>query len=69
MENNPVQNNAVIFWIGLVVAFVGLAATAWYLFGPQLHVKHAILTFLVATGGAVLASFSRPRPPVSSTER
>ena len=65
MENNPVQSNAVFFWIGLVVAFLGLAATAWYIFGPQLHVKHAILTFLIAVAGAVLASFARPRRPLT----
>jgi len=67
MENNPVENKPVFFWIGLVLIFVGLGATAWYLFGPQLHIKHAILTLLVAAGGGVLASFARPRGPVSTT--
>ena len=65
-RNNPVENNPLVFWIGLVLGFVGLGATAWYLFGPQLHVKHAILTFLVAVGGAVLASFSRPRGTIAT---
>ena len=55
------QNNALFFWLGVVVAIVGLAATAFYLFGPQLHVKHAIAAFLVAVAGGVAASFARPR--------
>jgi hypothetical protein len=55
------QNNPLFFWLGLVVAIVGLGATVYYLFGPQLHVKHAIVTFLVAVAGGVAASFARPR--------
>ncbi len=56
MENNPL-----LFWVGIAGGVVALAATGYYLFGPQLHVKHAIVTFLIAVAGGVLASFARPR--------
>ena len=66
MQN--VQNNTVVFWIGLVVLFAGLVAAFLYLigphvaiFGPGIRVKHGILALVVAIAGGVLASFARPR--------
>ena len=69
MVNNLVHNNPLLFGLGLVILFAGLGATGFYLFGPQLHVKHAMLTFLAALAGLVLASFARPRRPVSTSPR
>jgi hypothetical protein len=71
-QNNPLQNNPLAFWAGLVLLFGGLLATVFYLFvrtaqeslilpGPTLRLKHIILSLLVTAAGAVLASFARPR--------
>jgi polyferredoxin len=71
-QNNPLQNNALAFWAGLVLFFLGLLALLFYLFvrtaqeslimpGPTLRIKHIILALVLAAAGAVLASFARPR--------
>jgi hypothetical protein len=63
-----VQNNPVLFWLGLVILFAGLVAAFLYLvgphvsiFGPTIRVKHGIVSLIVAVAGGVLASFARPR--------
>ena len=72
MEDNPLQNNALAFWAGLVLFFVGLIGIVFYLFvrtstesailpGPTFRLKHFIIALLVAAAGAVIASFARPR--------
>ena len=72
MQNNPIQNNPMAFFVGIVIFFIGLLATVFYLFvrtateslilpGPTLRLKHIILALVVAAAGAVLASFARPR--------
>jgi hypothetical protein len=67
MENNPVQNNPTVFWLGLVVAFIGLLAMAYYVFVSTGHPrwKHTVLFLVIALGGAALASFARPRASIS----
>ena len=71
-QNNPLQNNPLAFWAGLVLLFGGLLATVFYLFvrtaheslimpGPTLRLKHIILSLAITAAGAVLASFARPR--------
>jgi len=78
MQENPLQNNAMAFWAGLVLIFVGLAGVAFYLFvrtsseslllpGPHFRLKHFIVALVILAAGAVLASFSRPRPEAMST--
>lgn len=78
MQNNPLQNNALAFWAGLVLFFVGLIAFFVYLFvrtaheslimpGPTLRLKHIILAVVIALAGIVLASFARPRSTSIST--
>lgn len=71
MENNPVENNPTVFWLGLVVAFVGLLGMAYWLFVATGHprVKHTILFLVIAAAGAALASFARPRASMSETTR
>ena len=72
MEDNPIQNNALAFWAGLVLFFVGLVGMIFYLFvrtatessilpGPTFRLKHFIIALLVAVAGAVIASLARPR--------
>jgi hypothetical protein len=67
-----IQNNPVFFWLGLVILLVGVVTAFLYLvgphvafFGPGIRVKHGIVCLIVAVAGAVLASFSRPRPATS----
>jgi hypothetical protein len=73
MQTNPIQDNPMAFWAGLVLFFIGLVATVFYLFvrtaqenlimpGPTLRLKHIILALLIGAVGAVIASFARPRP-------
>ncbi len=57
-----------LFWVGLVMIFIGLAAAWLYIigphiafFGPERHVKHGLAAIAVAVAGVVLASFYRPR--------
>lgn len=81
MEDNPLQNNALAFWAGLVLFFVGLVGMIFYLFvrtatesaflpGPTFRLKHFIIALLVAAAGAVIASFARPRnTTISQTSR
>jgi hypothetical protein len=81
MQDNPIQNNPMAFWAGLVLFFIGLLATVFYLFvrtaqeslimpGPTLRLKHIILALAIALVGVVIASFARPRSPsASSTPR
>lgn len=66
MENNPVQNNPTVFWLGLVVAFIGLLGMPYWLFAATGHPrwKHTILFLVVALAGAALASFARPRTSI-----
>jgi hypothetical protein len=68
MQSRSLQNNPLLFWLGLVMAFAGIVAAWLYLigphlaiFGPGLHVKHGLASIAVAVAGAVLASFTRPR--------
>jgi len=72
MGNNPIQNNPMAFFVGVVVFFIGLLAMVFYLFirtaheslilpGPTLRIKHIILALVIALAGAALASFARPR--------
>jgi hypothetical protein len=74
MQNNPIQNNPMAFFVGVVIFFIGLLATVFYLFvrtateslilpGPTLRLKHIILALVIALAGAVIASFARPRSP------
>jgi hypothetical protein len=76
MANNPIQNNPMAFFAGVVIFFIGLLATVFYLFvrtaheslimpGPALRPKHIILALLIALAGAALASFARPRGPAT----
>ena len=68
MQNSPLQNNPLVFWVGLVFFFVGIVAAWLYLIGPHfaifspgVHIKHGLAAILVAAVGAVVASFARPR--------
>jgi ABC-type antimicrobial peptide transport system permease subunit len=72
MQGNPIQNNPMAFFVGVVIFFIGLLATVFYLFvrtaqeslimpGPTLRPKHIILALVIALAGAVIASFARPR--------
>jgi hypothetical protein len=73
MQDNPLQNNPMAFWAGLVLIFVGLAGVIFYLFvrtaseslifpGNHFRLKHFIVSLLILAAGAVIASFARPRP-------
>ena len=73
MQNNPIQNNPMAFFVGVVIFFIGVLATVFYLFvrtsteslilpGPTLRLKHIILALVIALVGVVIASFARPRP-------
>jgi hypothetical protein len=75
MQSNWLQNNPLIFWVGLVLMFLGLVAAFLYLvgphiamFGPGIRVKHGLAALVIAIGGAALASFARPRGPVTSDQ-
>jgi hypothetical protein len=79
MQNNPIQNNPMAFFAGIVIFFIGLLATVFYLFvrtsteslilpGPTLRPKHIILALVIAAAGAVIASFARPRDSVTSDQ-
>jgi len=59
MENNPIQNNPMAFFVGVVIFFIGLLALVFYLFvrtateslilpGPTLRIKHIILALVIA---------------------
>jgi hypothetical protein len=72
MQDNPLQNNPLAFWAGLVLFFVGLLGIVFYLFvrtatesailpGPTFRLKHFLVALIVAIAGAVIASFARPR--------
>jgi hypothetical protein len=72
MQSNPIQNNPMAFFVGVVIFFIGLLATVFYLFvrtaqeslilpGPTLRLKHVILALVIAAAGVVIASFARPR--------
>jgi uncharacterized membrane protein len=81
MQDNPLQNNPMAFWVGLVLIFVGLAGTLFYLFvrtsseslilpGNHFRLKHFIISLVILAAGAVIASFARPRSdsmPTSNT--
>ena len=67
-----IENNPLAFWAGLVLVFVGLAGAIFYLLvrtaseslilpGPVFRLKHFVLSLVVLSAGAVLASFARPR--------
>jgi hypothetical protein len=79
MQNNPIQDNPMAFFAGVVLFFIGLLATVFYLFvrtateslimpGPTLRLKHIILALVIALAGAALASFARPRGPATSDQ-
>ena len=68
MQNNPLQNNPLVFWVGLVLIFAGLIAAWLYIIGPHIaffgpgrHIKHGLVAIAVAVAGAGIASFARPR--------
>jgi hypothetical protein len=74
-----VENNPLVFWAGLVLAFLGLAGAIFYLFvrtasesailpGPVFRLKHFVLCLVILAAGAVLASFARPRGPSIGSE-
>jgi len=77
MQNSSLQNNPLVFWVGLVLIFVGVVAAWLYLigphvaiFGPGIRVKHGLVAIAVAVAGAVIASFARPRgSTISETTR
>ena len=80
MQDNPLQNNPMAFWAGLVLVFLGLAAAVFYLVvrtstenlilpGPTFRLKHFGLALLVIVAGAVIASFARPRSSAVSSPR
>lgn len=71
MQNNPVQNNPTVFWLGLVVTFIGLVGMIYYVFLASGHprLKHTILFLAIAGAGAVLASFARPESSISDRTR
>lgn len=69
---SSLENNALAFWAGLVLAFLGLAGAIFYLFvrtsteslilpGPHLRLKHFVLCLIILVAGVVLANFARPR--------
>ena len=68
-----IQDNALAFWAGLVVAFLGVLFLISSLFIISNHprIKHSILGIVIILAGAVLASFARPRgsSTISSTTR
>ena len=77
MQDNPLQNNPLAFFAGLVLFFAGLVVALFYLVvrtatestilpGQHFRLKHFILALVVAAVGAVLASFARPRTPAIS---
>ena len=77
MQDNPLQNNPLAFFAGLVLFFAGLVVALFYLVvrtaaestilpGQHFRLKHFILALVVAAAGAVLASFARPRTPAIS---
>jgi hypothetical protein len=77
MQDNPLQNNPMAFWVGLVLSFVGLAGMLFYLFvrtsseslilpGPHFRLKHFIVSLVILAAGAVIASFARPRSETMS---
>jgi hypothetical protein len=72
MQDNPLQNNPMAFFAGLVLFFLGIAGMVFYLVvrtgseslilpGPTFRLKHFVLALVVAGLGAVIASFARPR--------
>jgi hypothetical protein len=76
LQNNPIQNNPMAFFAGVVIFFIGLLATVFYVFvrtaheslimpGPTFRLKHVILALVIAAVGVVIASFARPRPSIS----
>ena len=78
MQDNPLQNNPMAFWVGLVLFFVGLVGAVFYLVvrtsseslllpGPTFRLKHFVVALIVLAAGAVIASFARPRPETTST--
>jgi hypothetical protein len=78
MQDNPLQNNPMAFWAGLVLIFVGLAGAVFYLVvrtsseslllpGPSFRLKHFVVALVILAAGVVIASFARPRPESMST--
>ena len=79
MQDNALQNNPLAFFAGLVLFFAGLLVALFYLIvrtatestilpGQHFRLKHFILALVVAAAGAVIASFARPRGPVTSDQ-
>ena len=80
MQDNPLQNNPMAFWAGLVLLFLGIAGMVFYLVvrtgtetlilpGPTFRLKHFVLSLVLAGIGAVIASFARPRSETVSSAR
>jgi hypothetical protein len=81
MDNRPqpgnfmeqLQDNALVFWAGLVLAFLGFLFLIYSLFIISNHprIKHSILAVVIILAGGVVASFARPRTSstISGTSR
>jgi uncharacterized membrane protein len=76
---SSLENNALAFWAGLVLVFVGLLGAVFYLVvrtsteslvlpGPTFRLKHFVLCLVLLAAGAVLASFARPRGTAAGSE-
>lgn len=79
MQDNPLQNNPLAFFAGLVLFFVGLLVALFYLFvrtatesallpGQHFRLKHFLVALIIMAAGAVLASFARPRTTATSDQ-
>jgi hypothetical protein len=77
MQDNPLQDNPLAFFAGLVLFFAGLLVALFYLVvrtatestilpGQHFRLKHFILALVVAAAGVVIASFARPRTSAMS---
>jgi len=77
MQDNPLQNNPLAFFAGLVLFFAGLVVALFYLVvrtatestilpGQHFRLKHFVLALVVAAAGVVIASFARPRTSAMS---
>ena len=72
MDNETLR--PLLFWVGLVLIFIGLIA-AWLfligphfsIFGPGRRTKHGLVMIAVAIAGGVIASFFRPRTIAGTT--
>ena len=67
------MKNPAIFYLGILVAIIGIALGVFFLVPninhvittPQTHVKHAIAFFALAVVGILISLVNRPKPSVS----